>query len=102
MMQPAVWSGTLQAGNRESGLFGVFTRKKMEFLMENFGLTYEEFASTETMPMVRQMLISSDGAAILIKRLNEKNPVLEDDGRLMWMGSVPWTSYLGIPYVPGP
>ncbi|GGH18663.1 DUF4843 domain-containing protein [Sphingobacterium alkalisoli] len=102
MIQPAVWSGSLQSGNRESGLFGVFTRKKMEFLMENLGLTYEDFASTETMPMVRQMLISSDGAAILIKRLNEKNPVLEDDGRLMWMGSVPWTSYLGVPYVPGP
>lgn len=102
MIRPAVWSGSLQADNRESGLFGVFTRKKMEFLMEHLGLQYDDFSSAETMPMARMMLIASDGAAILIKRFNEKDPILEDDGRLMWMGSVPWSSYLGVPYVPGP
>ena len=101
MAQPAVWSGSIQDGNRESGLFGVFTRRKMEFMMENLGVTYEDFASAETMPMARAMLISSDGTAILVKRFNENNPVLEDDGRLMWMGTVPWTSYIGVPYVPG-
>ncbi|MFC3199740.1 DUF4843 domain-containing protein [Parapedobacter deserti] len=102
MVRPAVWSGSLQAGNRESGLFGVFTRRKMEFLMENLGLSYEDFASTETMPMARQMLIAADGASALVKRFNDGNPVLEDDGRLMWMGAVPWTSYVGVPWVSTP
>ncbi|WP_285010788.1 DUF4843 domain-containing protein [Pedobacter faecalis] len=102
MIQPAVWSGSIQPGNRESGLFGVFTRKKMEFLSENLGLTYEDFSSTTTMPMARMFLVANDATAILIKRFNEKNPVLEDDGRLMWMGSVPWTSIIGVPWVPGP
>jgi len=100
MVQPAVWSGSIQPGNKESGLFGVFTRKKMEFLEENLGLKYEDFASTAVMPMVRQLLISSDATAILVKRFNEKRPVLEADGRLMWMGTVPWTTIIGVPYVP--
>jgi hypothetical protein len=100
MVQPAVWSGSIQPGNKESGLFGVFTRKKMEFLEENLGLTYGDFASTATMPMVRQLLISSDATIILVKRFNEKKPVLEADGRLMWMGTVPWTTIIGVPYIP--
>lgn len=99
-VQPAVWSGSIQAGNRESGLFGVFTRRKMEFLMQNLGLKYEDFASTDTMPMARQMLIASDATLILVARFNAKDPLLEEDGRLMWMGSVPWTSYIGVPYAP--
>ncbi|MBL1407179.1 DUF4843 domain-containing protein [Sphingobacterium faecale] len=102
MIQPAVWSGSLQPGNKESGLFGIFSRKKMEFLTEALGLKYEDFSSLETMPMARQMLVSNDATAALIKRYNDKNPVLEDDGRLMWMGSVPWTSYVGVPWVPVP
>ena len=102
MTQPAVWSGSIQPGNRESGLFGVFTRRKMEFLTEYLGLKYEDFASTGTMPLARQFLVATDATAILIKRFNEKNPVLEADGRLMWMGTVPWTSIIGVPWVPGP
>lgn len=102
MVRPAVWSGSIQPGNRESGLFGVFTRKKMEFLTENMGLTYADFASAEVMPMARMFLIANDATTILTQRFNEKNPVLEDDGRLMWMGSVPWTTIIGVPYVPAP
>src|SRR5690606_32306486 len=45
MVEPEIWRGSIQSGNRESGLFGAFTRKKMEFLIDNLGLTYEDFAS---------------------------------------------------------
>lgn len=85
---------------RWSGLFGAFSRKKMEFMMEYMGLIYEDFASEESMPMARQMLVSSDGASILIRKFNEGNPILEEDGRLMMIGEVPWTSVVGVPYVP--
>lgn len=102
MIQPVVWSGSLQAGNRESGLFGVFSRKKMEFLMEYLDLKYEDFASPEVMPLARQMLVATDATAVLLRLFNEKKPVLENDGRLMWMGTVPWTSYVGVPWVPVP
>lgn len=100
MVQPAVWPGSLQSGNRESGLFGVFTKRKMQFMIENLGLKYEDFASPETMPQARYLLVASDAAVILKQRLEAKNPVLEDDGRLMFIGSVPWTSIIGVPYKP--
>lgn len=102
MVTPGLWLGSLQAGNKEGGAFGVFTRRKMEFLTEYLGLTYDDFASSETMPLARVGLISADAAAILIERFNAKKPVLEADGRLMFFGSVPWTSIVGVPYVPAP
>jgi len=102
MVEPEIWRGSIQSGNRESGLFGAFTRKKMEFLIDNLGLTYEDFASEETMPLARSLLIGSDASKILIERYNAGDPILEDDGRLMFIGSVPWTSYIGVPWVPGP
>lgn len=100
MVQPAVWPGSLQSGNRESGLFGVFTRRKMQFLIDNLDLKYEDFASSETMPQARYLLVASDAAIILKQRFDAKTPVLEEDGRLMFIGSVPWTSIIGVPYMP--
>jgi len=101
MVEPAEWLGNVVGGNRESGMLGVFTRRKMEFLEEHLGLTYEDFASPESMPLARILLTAMDATDILVRLFNEKTPVLEDDGRLMWIGNVPWTSYLGVPYVPG-
>lgn len=100
MVQPAVWPGSIQAGNRESGVFGQFTRRKMQFLIDNLGLKYTDFASPATMPQARYLLVGSDATIILKKRFDEKKPVLEEDGRLMFIGSVPWTSIIGVPYVP--
>lgn len=100
MVQPKVWRGSIQDGNRESGVWGAFSRKKMEFLMENLGLSYADFASEEVMPLARAMQIKYDAAAILIARYQAKDPVLEEDGRLMYIESVPWTSYIGVPWVP--
>jgi hypothetical protein len=102
MVQPKIWSGSIQAGNRESGLLGVFSRRKMEFLEEHTGVKYEDFASEESMPTARMNLIFKDAEIVLIERYNAGNPVLEEDGRLMWLGTVPWTSYIGVPYVPAP
>ncbi|MFD2888139.1 DUF4843 domain-containing protein [Chitinophaga cymbidii] len=101
MVQPVVWRGSIQNGNRESGLWGAFTRKKLELMAELMGVTYADFASEETMPLVKSMLLTNIVQEYLIERYNAKDPVLEDDGRLMWVGSVPWTSYIGVPYVPG-
>lgn len=100
MVQPAVWVGSIQAGNRESGLWGAFTRKKIELMFRLFDLTYEDFGSTATMPTVRSNLIASEAARYLIGQFNAGTPVLEDDGRLMFIGNVPWTSYIGVKWVP--
>lgn len=98
MVQPAVWIGSIQAGNRESGQWGAFSRKKIELMFEVMDLTYGDFASTATMPSVRSGLVASECARYLIDRFNAGDPVLEDDGRLMFIGNVPWTSYIGVPW----
>lgn len=100
MVQPAVWRGSIQAGNREAGIWGAFTRKKMELMFQLFNLKYEDFASETTMTPVLVTLIASELGRYLVNQFNAGTPVLEDDGRLMFAGSVPWTSYIGVPYKP--
>jgi len=36
----------------------------------------------------------------LIQCYNDKKPVLEEDGRLMWFSGCPWLSKVGVPWVP--
>lgn len=102
MVQPAIWRGSIQAGNREGGVFGAFSREKMEFFIANCGVTYEDFSSDATMPIVRSILLSRDAAAILKALFDAKTPILEKDGRLMWVEGVPWTSNIGVPWVRTP
>ncbi len=45
-------------------------------------------------------LISNELGRYLLNQFNAGTPVLEDDGRLMFAGDVPWTSYIGVPYKP--
>lgn len=101
MVQPAIWYGSVRTDNSESGSWGAFSRKKIELMCEIMGLTYADFGSSDTMPTVLVLLISSQCTMYLTDRYNAGDPVLEDDGRLMWIGSVPWTSYLGVPWAPG-
>lgn len=98
MVQPAVWRGSIQEGNREAGVWGAFTRKKLELMCTLFNLKYEDFASETTMTPVLVSLITAEMGRYLINMFNAGTPVLEDDGRLMFAGSVPWTSYIGVPY----
>lgn len=98
MVQPAVWRGSIQDGNREAGVWGAFTRKKLELMCTLFNLKYEDFASETTMTPVLVTLISAELGRYLLEQFNAGTPVLEDDGRLMFAGSVPWTSYIGVPY----
>jgi len=99
MVQPAVWRGSLVAGtNRETGSWGGFTRKKMELMCQLFNLKYEDFSTDVTMTLVLSNLITSEMTRYLVNQFNAGTPVKEDDGRLMWAGSVPWTSIVGVPY----
>lgn len=103
LKRPAVWTGTDASpynGGYESGMFGAFSRKKLEFMCELFNLTYNDFQSTETMPSVLQRIITQKMSRVLIERYNAKTPVLEDDGRLMWISGVPWNSKVGVPWIP--
>ena len=83
MVRPTVWTGTDSSpynDGAESGLWGAFSRKKLEMICERFDLTYNDFMSTTTMPLVLQNLIAKTMSQLLIDRYNAKDPVLEDDG----------------------
>jgi hypothetical protein len=99
MIQPAVWRGSINpTTNRDAGSWGGFTRKKIELMCRLFNLTYDDFGSTETMTGILVSLITQEMTRYLIEQFNAGTPVKEDDGRLMWVGSVPWTSTVGVPY----
>jgi len=101
-VQPNIWTGSIQAGNREAGLFGAFSQRKMQLILDLMNLTYEDFENTTTMPSILQNLIANTCSRYLEQQLTIGKPVLEEDGRLMFFGYVSWTSYIGIPYVPKP
>ncbi|WEK33588.1 MAG: DUF4843 domain-containing protein [Candidatus Pseudobacter hemicellulosilyticus] len=98
--QPTIWAGSVNASNQDAGSWGGFTTKKIQLMFTLFNLTYEDFMSAETMPLVLRNFIAQEGGMYLIKMFNAGTPVLEDDGRLMFIGSVPWKSTLGVPYIP--
>lgn len=99
IVQPKVWAGSVNAAtNRDQGSWGGFTRKKIELMYELFNLTYDDFGSEETMPRILQSLITQEMARYLIEQFNAGTPVKEEDGRLMFVGNVPWTSTVGVPY----
>ena len=102
MVQPAVWVGSVQEGNRESGQWGAFSQEKMELMLSLMDeLTYDDFSSSATMPTVLTGLIRDVCSRYLVEQYEAGHPVLEKDGRLMFFGNVPWLSYVGVPYVPG-
>jgi hypothetical protein len=99
IVQPAVWRGSVNAQtNRDQGGWGGFTRKKIELMYVLFNLTYDSFATTQTMPPILQSLITQEMSRYLIAQFNSGTPVKEEDGRLMWVEGVPWVSTVGVPY----
>lgn len=98
--EPPVWTGSIQEGGRESGLWGAFSMKKLNLMCERFNLSYSDFLSTSTMPSPLQTLIARTLSRELEELYAAGTPVLEDDGRLMYLGYCSWTSYVGVPWVP--
>ena len=96
--KPAVWQGMISATNQETSLWGAYTEKKILLMCELMQLSYSDFESTKTMPIVLQQLIARQMAAHLVTQFNAGSPVLEEDGRLMYVTGVPWTSIVGTPW----
>lgn len=100
--RPAGWTQINldpQKGDLESGNLGFFSKEKYEFILEHIpGLTYEDFASSTTMTIARQRSIASTIAGYLIPLYEAGTPVLEADGRAMWVTGCTWQSLYGVPY----
>jgi len=97
--KPAVWWGASNAG-KEGGLWGEFTVKKFLLMCELMDLIYDDFGSASTMPNARRDVVNQVMRAHLQEQYDNKMPVLESDGRLMWVSGVSWTSTIGVPYNP--
>lgn len=102
IVKPPRWIGGIydQPGDTESGRWGVFSEKKYRLICDRFNLAYEDFTTEDKMPGAKQQVIQESMAAYLQELYDKKEPVLEDDGRLMWFMGVSWTSVVGVPWVP--
>lgn len=100
MTRPSQWSGQASSSGLEGGLFGEFSRKKLELMCELCDVTYEDFCDANIMITLLKYEIRNTMAKYLTNALEEGHPVLEDDGRLMWVGTCTWSSYIGVPYIP--
>jgi hypothetical protein len=98
MVQPAVWYGNLSASGAEQLFFGIFSVKKMELLLQVSGFAYTDFMSSGTMSYDLSGLVGKRLAAYLVEQYRNGTPVLEADGRLMWVDGVKWVSYPGTPW----
>ncbi|WP_176141032.1 DUF4843 domain-containing protein [Sphingobacterium nematocida] len=97
--RPAIWFG--QANNGvEAGLLGVFTEKKFRLICAINNLVYNDFANATSMPTARVNVINQVMKTYLQTEYDAGRPVLEADGRLMWVMNVSWTSTVGVPYKP--
>ncbi|MFZ4262765.1 DUF4843 domain-containing protein [Sphingobacterium sp. HJSM2_6] len=97
--KPQVWFGG-NAEGREIGLWGEFTSKKFKLFCLLNDLIYDDFKNSTIMHYVRVNVINQVMAAYLQNQMDKKTPVLEDDGRLMWVSGVSWNSIIGTPYKP--
>jgi hypothetical protein len=98
LVQPPVWLGGIyQYGQfEEFNVLGVFGPKKFNLICEITGVTYSDFMSSATMPTGYMSVIGRRVAAYLKEQYRNHTPVLEDDGRLMWVDGCGWTSYPGV------
>jgi hypothetical protein len=109
-IRPKVWMGMPEdnapIGTQEAGRFGQFTTKKFLLMCEvmntkyGWDLKYSDFSDKATMPNPKMAVINEAMKEYLTQLYNEKKPVLEEDGRLMWFMGVEWDSFVGIPYKP--
>jgi len=100
MTRPSQWSGQANDSGLEAGLFGEFSRKKLELMCQLRDVTYEDFCDADVMITLLKYEIRNTVARYLTAAYEAGNPILEDDGRLMWVGTCAWSSYIGVPYIP--
>lgn len=98
IIKPAVWSGAVAANMLETGDWGEFTEEKITLMYQVMNLEYTQFENRENMPTALINLVTREMASYLQDKFNAGEPVLEKDGRLMYVKGVTWTSYVGIPW----
>ena len=100
MSEPYWWSGNDEDELEEDYELGRFTVKKITLLNELYSLTYADWLDTDeggtgAMNSTRVTVIYKKFARYLIEQYKNRTPVLEADGRLMWVEGCPWVSIVG-------
>ncbi len=99
IVKPSNWIGSYDATTKkEKSAFGEFSSKKFLLIQSVMGYTYQDFMSSETMTIGVQYAISRYMSNYLVGKYKAHQPVLEDDGRLMWFEYCPWSSFIGVPW----
>ena len=103
MPKPYYWEYYSTTDTKENGNIGYFTAEKITLINELYGLTYADWLSsseggTGAMNTTRVKVIYKKFALYLIEQYKNRTPVLEKDGRLMWVTGCPWDSYVGQPW----
>lgn len=97
LSKPARWIGMNNAG-LEAGQWGEYSQKKFVLICDQFELSPSEFMTASTMPDAKRTVIKEHMVRYLQNLYNQKTPILEEDGRLMWFMGVSWTSRIGVPW----
>lgn len=100
LSRPPRWAGGVYANGLEYGLWGDYTEKKFRLICSELDLVYSEFENADIMPLPRQRVIAQYMAKFLQDHYDRNDPILEEDGRLMWVTGVSWDSYVGKPWKP--
>ena len=100
LVQPPVWLGGIyQYGQfEEFNVLGVFGPKKFNLICEITGVTYSDFLTNPPMTTGYMRIIGRRVAEYLKEQYRNGTPVLEDDGRLMFVEGVGWTTFPGVPW----
>ena len=99
MDKPFWWESYSTTTDVENGNLGFFTAKKITLINELFSLTYADWLQgSAVMTSMKVRYIYLRFGKYLIEQYRNHTPVLEDDGRLMWVNGCPWTSYIGQPW----
>lgn len=85
MSKPKQWAGLETTG---LGSLGGFSAKKWRLIMELTGTTIDDFADASTMPSIRMTAIGETLAAYLLEKARAKDPVLDEDGTMMFCNAV--------------
>ncbi len=99
IVKPSNWIGSYDATTKkEKSAFGEFSPKKFLLIQSVMGYTYSDFMSNQTMTIGVQYAISRYMSNYLVGKYKAHQPVLEEDGRLMWFEYCPWSSFIGVPW----
>ena len=99
MEKPYWWEYYRATDEVENGNLGFFTDRKILLINDLYNLTYADWLEgSASMNLTKVKFIYTRFAKYLIQQYRNHTPVLEEDGRLMWVTGCPWVSYIGQPW----